>query len=103
MRHKQFLTFPPLALTGIICGQVLVGFEGDWVGRKFGLVQDAAISASPSLPSVSRFGAWTYPDSVFAVFLGLVMLTASWGTSLEGWVVSLHRSQALGGGGKVES
>jgi hypothetical protein len=22
---------------------VLVGFEGDWIGRKFGLVQDALI------------------------------------------------------------
>jgi hypothetical protein len=28
---------------GIIVGQVLVGFEGDWIGRRFGLVQDALI------------------------------------------------------------
>ncbi|KAL7416619.1 major facilitator superfamily domain-containing protein [Mrakia frigida] len=53
-----------LEIAGIIVGQVLVGFEGDWVGRKFGLVQDALI-----------------------MFLGLVMLTASWGTTLEGWVI----------------
>jgi hypothetical protein len=45
-------------------GQVVVGFEGDWVGRRFGLVQDALV-----------------------MFLGLIMLTASWGTSLNGWVI----------------
>jgi len=32
-----------LQIIGIIVGQVLVGFEGDWVGRRFGLVQDALI------------------------------------------------------------
>lgn len=32
-----------LEILGIIVGQILVGFEGDWVGRKFGLVQDALI------------------------------------------------------------
>jgi hypothetical protein len=55
-----------LALTcpGIIVGQILVGIEGDWIGRKFGLVQDALI-----------------------MFVGLVMLTASWGTTLNGWVI----------------
>ena len=45
-------------------GQVVVGFEVDWIGRKFGLVQDALI-----------------------MFLGLVMLTAMWGTSLSGWTI----------------
>jgi len=53
-----------LQIIGIMVGQVLVGFEGDWVGRRFGLVQDALIMT-----------------------LGLVMLTASWGTSLNGWVI----------------
>jgi hypothetical protein len=45
-------------------GQVVVGFEGDWIGRKFGLVQDALI-----------------------MFVGLIMLTAMWGTSLSGWTI----------------
>lgn len=37
---------------------------GDWLGRRWGLIQDAAI-----------------------MLLGLVMLTASWGGSLQGWVI----------------
>lgn len=47
-----------LEILGIIVGQVLVGFEGDWVGRKFGLVQNALIMtlglvsvAAPRSPS----------------------------------------------------
>jgi len=55
-------------------GQVMVGFEGDWVGRRFGLVQDALV-----------------------MFLGLVMLTASWGTSLNGWVICYAWSQFIYG------
>ncbi|WFD31076.1 hypothetical protein MSPP1_002107 [Malassezia sp. CBS 17886] len=53
-----------LEIVGIIIGQVLVGFEGDWVGRRFGMVQDAAIMT-----------------------LGSVMLTAMWGTTMNGWVI----------------
>lgn len=53
-----------LQTVGIICGQVLVGFEGDWVGRRFGMVQDALIMT-----------------------LGSVMLTAMWGITLNGWVI----------------
>jgi hypothetical protein len=30
-----------LEIAGIIVGQILVGFEGDWVGRKFGCVWPA--------------------------------------------------------------
>ena len=45
-------------------GQVLVGILGDWLGRKWGLVQDALV-----------------------MFFGLVLLTASWGTTLNGWVI----------------
>lgn len=37
---------------------------GDWVGRRWGLIQDAAI-----------------------MFIGLLMLTASWGLTLQGWVI----------------
>ena len=61
-------------------GQVLVGIEGDWIGRRFGLVQDALI-----------------------MFLGLIMLTASWGTSLNGFVICYAWSQffyCIGVGGE---
>ncbi|WFD38645.1 uncharacterized protein MJAP1_001606 [Malassezia japonica] len=53
-----------LEIIGIIIGQILVGFEGDWVGRRFGMVQDALIMT-----------------------LGSVMLTCMWGTTLNGWVI----------------
>ncbi|WWC87470.1 uncharacterized protein L201_002359 [Kwoniella dendrophila CBS 6074] len=69
-----------LQIIGIIFGQILVGIEGDWVGRKTGLVQDALVMT-----------------------LGLVMLTASWGTSLQGWVICYGFSQffyGIGVGGE---
>ena len=53
-----------LEIVGIIVGQILVGIEGDWIGRRFGMVQDALIMT-----------------------LGSVMLTAMWGTSLNGWII----------------
>lgn len=53
-----------LEICGIIVGQILVGILGDWLGRRWGLIQDAVI-----------------------MFLGLIMLTASWGTTLNGWVI----------------
>ncbi|KAI9741624.1 MAG: hypothetical protein M1834_000008 [Cirrosporium novae-zelandiae] len=53
-----------LEIIGIIVGQILVGVLGDWIGRRWGLIQDAVI-----------------------MLLGLVMLTASWGTTLNGWVI----------------
>ncbi|RMZ87089.1 hypothetical protein DV736_g5684, partial [Chaetothyriales sp. CBS 134916] len=53
-----------LEICGIIVGQILVGFIGDWVGRRWGLIQDATI-----------------------MFLGLLMLTASWGVTQNGWVI----------------
>ncbi|GAA97016.1 hypothetical protein E5Q_03690 [Mixia osmundae IAM 14324] len=53
-----------LEIVGIIIGQILVGIEGDWIGRKFGMMQDAVIMA-----------------------IGTLMLIASWGTSLQGWVI----------------
>lgn len=49
-----------LEVAGIIIGQILVGAIGDWLGRRWGLIQDAVI-----------------------MFLGLVMLTASWGVTLS--------------------
>ena len=42
----------------------LLQVMGDWVGRRWGLIQDAAI-----------------------MFIGLLMLTASWGLTLQGWVI----------------
>ncbi|KAI9781403.1 MAG: hypothetical protein M1839_005997 [Geoglossum umbratile] len=53
-----------LEVMGIICGQILVGVLGDWIGRRWGLIQDATI-----------------------MFIGLLMLTASWGVTLNGWVI----------------
>ncbi|KAK7731005.1 hypothetical protein SLS53_008876 [Cytospora paraplurivora] len=53
-----------LEVVGIMAGQFAVGLVGDWLGRRWGLIQDALI-----------------------MLLGLVMLTASWGTTLEGWVI----------------
>jgi MFS family permease len=44
--------------------QTLVGIIGDWIGRRRGLIQDATI-----------------------MFMGLLMLTAAWGVTLNGWVV----------------
>ncbi len=37
-------------MLGIIFGQIGVGFEGDWIGRRFGLVQDALIMTRTRLP-----------------------------------------------------
>lgn len=53
-----------LEIVGIMFGQVIVGLIGDGIGRRWGLIQDAAI-----------------------MFVGLLMLTASWGTTLNGWVI----------------
>lgn len=53
-----------LEIIGIIIGQIMVGFIGDWIGRRWGLIQDAVI-----------------------MFVGLLMLTAAWGTTLNGWVI----------------
>lgn len=53
-----------LEVVGIIVGQILVGIIGDWRGRRWGLIQDATI-----------------------MFIGLCMLTAAWGVTLNGWVI----------------
>jgi hypothetical protein len=49
-----------LEVVGIIIGQILVGILGDWLGRRWGLIQDAVI-----------------------MFVGLLMLTACWGVTLS--------------------
>jgi len=51
-------------IVGIICGQITVGIIGDWIGRRWGMIQDAII-----------------------VLIGTILLTAMWGTSLQGWVI----------------
>ncbi|PGG96834.1 hypothetical protein AJ79_09440 [Helicocarpus griseus UAMH5409] len=53
-----------LEICGIVVGQILVGIVGDWLGRRFGLIQDAVI-----------------------MLLGLVMITAAWGVTQNGWVI----------------
>lgn len=53
-----------LEICGIIVGQILVGIIGDWIGRRWGLIQDATI-----------------------MFIGLIMLVASWGVTQNGWVI----------------
>ncbi|KAI1096142.1 MFS general substrate transporter [Rostrohypoxylon terebratum] len=53
-----------LEIIGIMVGQVAVGIIGDWIGRRWGLIQDALV-----------------------MFLGLLMLTGSWGVTLQGWVI----------------
>ncbi|KAI1266862.1 hypothetical protein F5Y18DRAFT_380690 [Xylariaceae sp. FL1019] len=53
-----------LEIVGIMVGQTGVGIIGDWIGRRWGLIQDAVI-----------------------MFLGLLLLTAAWGTSLQAWVI----------------
>ncbi|PSN63381.1 phosphate transporter HvPT2 [Corynespora cassiicola Philippines] len=53
-----------LEIVGIIVGQILVGIVGDWMGRRWGLIQDAVI-----------------------MFVGLLMLTAAWGVTQNGWVI----------------
>ncbi|KAK4240332.1 major facilitator superfamily domain-containing protein [Achaetomium macrosporum] len=53
-----------LEVIGIMVGQMAVGVIGDWIGRRWGLIQDAAI-----------------------MFVGLLMITASWGLNLNGWVI----------------
>lgn len=62
-----------LEIIGIIVGQILVGIVGDWMGRRFGLIQDATI-----------------------MFIGLLMLTAAWGVTLsKSTAISLSKSILL--------
>jgi len=63
-----------LQIVGIIIGQVVVGFFGDWLGRRYGMIQDAAIMT-----------------------LGALMLTVSNGTDARGWVIMYAISQLVYG------
>ena len=57
-------------IVGIVIGQVGVGLLGDWVGRRYGLIQDALI-----------------------MFVGVVLLAVSNGTDQSGWVLMYAISQ----------
>jgi hypothetical protein len=59
-----------LQIIGIIVGQVMVGFEGDWVGRKVGLVQDALImTRTYHTPGPFPISAWLSLQSVLSCSL----------------------------------
>ncbi|KIW94511.1 uncharacterized protein Z519_04487 [Cladophialophora bantiana CBS 173.52] len=53
-----------MEILGIICGQILVGIIGDWIGRRWGLIQDALI-----------------------MLTGTILLTSMWGITLSSWTV----------------
>src|SRR5579859_2043419 len=53
-----------LEIVGVIFGQVVVGIIGDWIGRRWGMIQDALV-----------------------MFVGTLLLVGMWGTSLQGWVI----------------
>ena len=60
-----------LEIVGIIVCQILVGVIGDWMGRRFGLIQDATI-----------------------MFIGLLMLTAAWGVTLSKFSIVRYLSNS---------
>ena len=62
--HTWLAAIEYMEIVGIICGQLLVGVIGDWLGRRWGLIQDATI-----------------------MFLGLIMLVSMWGVTLNGWII----------------
>jgi len=53
-----------LEIIGIIIGQIAVGIEGDWIGRKFGMVQDALVMS-----------------------VGTILLIGVWSKTLQTWVI----------------
>ena len=53
-----------LEIIGIIGGQIGVGIIGDWIGRRWGLIQDVVI-----------------------MLIGNILLSAMWGKTLQGWVI----------------
>ena len=53
-----------LEIVGIIFGQIAVGIIGDWIGRRWGMIQDAVV-----------------------MLIGTILLGGMWGTNLQGWVI----------------
>lgn len=62
--HTWLAAIEYMEIVGIIFGQISVGLIGDWLGRRWGLIQDATI-----------------------MFLGLIMLVSMWGVTLNGWII----------------
>lgn len=62
--HTWLAAIEYMEIVGIIFGQITVGIIGDWLGRRWGLIQDATI-----------------------MFLGLIMLTSMWGVTYNGWII----------------
>lgn len=52
-----------LEIIGIIFGQLVVGVIGDWIGRRWGMIQDVVV-----------------------MFFATILLTAMWGKTMAGWV-----------------
>lgn len=68
---------------GILVGQALVGFEGDWIGRKWGLCQDATL-----------------------MLIGSILLTGVWSQNLNAWIIVyawVLFIYGIGVGGEVRS
>lgn len=63
-------------VVGIILGQLTVGFLGDWLGRRWGMIQDAVV-----------------------MLLGTIMLAVATGTTTNGWVIMYAISQLVFGFG----
>jgi Sugar (and other) transporter len=61
--HNLISSVDYLEIIGIIGGQIMVGFIGDWIGRRWGMIQDVVI-----------------------MFIGTILLTGMWGKTLSGWV-----------------
>jgi MFS family permease len=71
-----------LEIIGIIVGQILVGFLGD------GLVELLNLHKKSGANLCTRIGRrWGLIQDAIIMFIGLCMLVASWGNSLNGWVI----------------
>ena len=60
-----------LQIIGIIVGQIMVGFEGDWIGRKFGLVQDALIMTCTYTSSFTPLLSYIQPQGGISMLVRL--------------------------------
>lgn len=69
-----------LEVVGIIVGQILVGYLGDWY-----VILSCLVSGCSNSRRIGR--RWGLIQDAFIMTLGLVMLTAAWGLTLQGWVI----------------
>jgi MFS family permease len=82
MQRKLGAGVDYLDMVGIIFGEITVGIIGDWIGRRWGMIQGAVV-----------------------MFIGTVLLTAM-GTNLQGWVIMygfflMIYSSGVGPGGSI--